>query len=106
MQKDNIQERVRRAYQSGWDAGLKRGKEGEKFPDGVDWHIIAVDCDCGQEQLPTADNAGEDINLYEQLEELKRDNKEKCSGCGKHKKIFFIDGNMASKKEGWKPKEN
>lgn len=104
--KETIEERVRRAYQSGYHDGLKRSKEGEKFPDGVDWHIIAVECDCVQEQLPTADNAGEDVNLYEKLDKLKHDNKDKCSGCGKHKKIFYIDGNMASKREDWKPKEN
>lgn len=101
-----IQERVRRAYQSGYDRGLKRGEEGTKYPDGVDWHIIGTSCDCTNEVLPVADNAGEDIFLHEELKELREMYKEKCTHCGEHTKIFYEDGNMASKKEGCKPKEN
>ncbi len=99
---DKIQERVKRAYQSGFGNGLQRGMGGEKYPDGIDWHIIGTSCICMTQTLPVADNAGEDIFLFEEMSRLREN---KCDGCGKYRKVFYEDGNMASKKEGWKPKE-
>jgi hypothetical protein len=94
-----MKEEAREAWKAGYAAGLKRGQEGEKFPQGVDWHIIGTECDCQHEVLPVADNAGEDINLYEEMKYLREVTyKDKCEGCGKWVKIFYEDGNMASKK--------
>jgi hypothetical protein len=84
------------AYRKGYEAG-KKHKE-TKFPDGVDWHIIGTRCDCQEEIIPVADNAGEDIYLYEKLDKLKEMYKDKCDGCHKFVKIFHVEGNMASKK--------
>lgn len=85
-------------YKKGFAAGKKRGEEGSKYPDGVDWHVIGTSCDCMHEVIPVADNAGEDIFLYEKLAELREMYKEKCEDCGKSVKIFYEDGNMASKR--------
>lgn len=90
-----MKQETHEAYKNGYEAGLKRGKEGTAFPDGVDWHIIGTECDCMTQTLPVADNAGEDINLYEEMNELRR---EPCENCGKYLKVFYEDGNMASKK--------
>jgi len=88
------------SYELGYQIGLKRGKEGDKFPDGVDWHIIGTHCNCTDETIPVADNAGEDINLYEKLNYLKRElYKEPCEVCGKHVRVFYVEGNMASKRK-------
>lgn len=65
-----------------------------KFPDGIDWHILGIDCKCGQDILPVADNAGEDINLYEKMEEYRG---KKCEGCNSYFKLIVEEGNMASK---------
>lgn len=98
---NKIQERVRRAYQSGYEHG-KKAKETE-YPDGVDWHIVGITCDCGQEVCPVADNAGEDIKLYELLAEYRG---KKCEVCGKFYRLPVEEGTMASKKEGWSPKND
>lgn len=96
---DKIQERVRRAYQSGFDAGKKAGESGEKYKNGVDWRILGANCSCGQETIPCPDEAGEDIVYWERRKQYQG---QICKGCNKPYSLVTEEGNMASKKEGWK----
>ena len=90
---------ILKAFNEGYRKGFKRGAEGSAFPDGVDWHIIGTLCDCQSEVIPVADNAGEDIKLYEKLDELRNEiYKDKCETCHKFVKVFYEEGNMASKR--------
>ena len=50
-----------------------------KFPDGVVWNTLGVDCKCGQEIIPVADNKGEDCNLRDEMD-LYRGSR--CTVCG------------------------
>lgn len=90
------QEKVERAYQSGFKAGKRRGEEGEKYVNGVDWRILGVTCDCGQEIIPCADEMDEDIVYWERRKEYQG---QKCEVCDKFYRIVTEEGNMASKRK-------
>jgi len=96
-----IQERVRRAYQSGFEAGKKTKEADRHYENGVDWRILGVNCDCEHQIIPCADEAGEDSLYWERRKEYQG---KKCETCGKFYKILTEEGNMDSKKSDWKPK--
>lgn len=95
MEKTKQQVATESAYKAGYNAGKRRGEEGPKFENGVDWHVLGVNCDCGQEIIPCADEAGEDIVLYERMAEYRG---KKCENCSKYFRMVVEDGNMASKR--------
>lgn len=94
--KEPIQERVRRAYQSGFEAGKKQGLEGEKYLNGVDWRILGVNCGCSQEIIPCPDEAGEDLVYWERRRNFQG---KSCELCGKKYTFVTEEGNMASKRQ-------
>ena len=96
MKELSTQEKIVAAYKKGFDAGKRRGKEGSRFPDGVDWHIVGITCDCGQDICPVADNADEDIKLNELLDEWRG---KPCGVCKKFYRLYIEEGNMASKRK-------
>ena len=91
----NTHDRIVEAYQKGFAAGKKRGEEGEHFKNGVDWRILVVNCGCGQEIIPCADEYDEDLVFFEKRAEFLG---QKCEVCGEQYQCVMEEGNMASKR--------
>jgi hypothetical protein len=61
-----------------------------RFPDGVDYNYVIVECDCYRHEECVADNKDEDCNLYERLKELRFEKGAQCKVCNKFIRYSLI----------------
>lgn len=58
-----------------------------RFPDGVSYHFVVIECDCERTELCVADNKGEDCNA-EDTADLSR--RKTCEVCHKPLRVSVI----------------
>lgn len=91
----NKRDEVQNAYRKGFHAGKKSANPERTFENGVDWRILGVNCDCGQQIIPCADDFGEGSKYWETRQEFHG---KECDSCGKRYTFVTEEGNMASKR--------